>query len=111
MEHVSTDVMDGIGITEETALKFETILNGMEKLNPEMQEISNTARAFSLQTQELVGAIQQVLTIAQQTNEASEEIVGATEEQLAIMDSVATSAQSLTELAQSLQQSIKTFKI
>ena len=111
MNQVNDNVDVGMKVTEETANSFDKILNSMHLLNPQMEEISSTAIEFSAQTEQVVSAIQVILTMAQKTTEATEEIASSSEEQLAIMEEISTSANSLSKMAESLQKLVMQFKL
>ena len=111
MDDVTKNVDIGIQVTEDTANKFENILTSMYTLNPQMEEISATAIEFSAQTEQIVSAIQQILEIAQRTNESTDSIVSTSEEQIAIMQEVSLSADTLSKMAESLQQLVTKFKL
>ena len=111
MNDVTKNVDIGIQVTEHTANKFENILTSMYTLNPQMEEISATAIEFSAQTEQIVSAIQQILEIAQSTNESTASIVSTSEEQLAIMQEISLSADTLSKMAESLQQLVTKFKL
>ena len=111
MGDVTQNVDVGIKVTEETAQKFERIVESMHTLNPEMEGISSTAVQFSAQTEQVVAAMQHILSLAQQTNLATSEIAASSEEQLAVMEDVSISANVLSEMAESLQQLVSKFKL
>lgn len=55
--------------------------------------------------------MQHLLEMAKQTSEATAEIASTSEEQLAIMEEVSSSANSLSEIAESLQSLVMQFKL
>jgi len=111
MGEVTQNVDEGIKVTEETAQKFERILDSMNTLNPEIEEISSTAVQFSAQTEQVVASMQHILSLAEQTNQAAAEISSSTEEQQAVMQTVTASANELSEMSDSLQKLVTKFNI
>ncbi len=49
--------------------------------------------------------------MTQQTSEATEEVTTSSEEQLAVMEEVSSSANALSEIAESLQRLVTQFKL
>lgn len=111
MGNVTQNVVIGIQVTEQTAQKFEHIVDSMNTLNPEMEEISSTTTQFSAQTEQVVAAMQHILNLADQTNLSTSEILVSSDEQLAVMQNVTASANGLSEMSESLRQLVASFKL
>lgn len=111
MSDVTVNVDTGIKVTTAAASKFNDIAQSMEQLNPQMEEISATATEFSAQSEQVAAAMQHLLSMVQNTSASTQEVAASSEEQLAIMEEVTSSANTLSEMAASLQTLVAKFKI
>lgn len=111
MTEVTKNVESGLIISRQTTEKFAQILHGMNKIAPQIEEVSATAEQMSAGAEQLVGGVGEIANISKGNSSSSEEVVASTEEQLASMEEITSSANALTKMAEDLQELVKTFKI
>ncbi|MFX3636644.1 MAG: methyl-accepting chemotaxis protein [Candidatus Pristimantibacillus sp.] len=109
MEKVTTDVQNGLEVSNETIVKFEQILSSMRQTTPHIDEVSAITQQISAGVQEVIAVANELAMIAKGNAATSEEVAASTEEQLASMQEISSSAQSLTALSEELKLLINKF--
>ncbi|MDQ0215905.1 methyl-accepting chemotaxis protein [Oikeobacillus pervagus] len=110
MARVTGDVQAGVEISKEAIEKFNRIIQSTKEITPQMNDISSTAQQMSASIQEVTATANTLANIAQENAATSEEVATSTEEQLASMEEISASAQTLTTMAEKLNQLIFRFK-
>lgn len=111
MTSVTENVESGLAISKQTAEKFAQILQGMNDIALQIQEVSATSEQMSASTQQVVAGVAEISIIAKENSTTSDEVVASAQEQLASMEEITSSANALTQMAEELQELVKTFKM
>lgn len=96
---------------EETEKIFIKILDAINDLTERIKVIGLSAKSIDSKKDEVVGQIENISSVSEETASASEEVSASTEEINATMDEVTRYAEDLQELAKALESSIQKFKI
>ncbi|WP_342468444.1 methyl-accepting chemotaxis protein [Ureibacillus sp. FSL K6-3587] len=110
MERITTDVKDGVVITEEAIGKFNRILQTTKEISPQMEEVSTAVSEMSSAIRNVGLEMEGIVEVAQENTAASQEVAASVEEQLAAMQEISASAQSLSSMAEDLKSAISNFK-
>jgi methyl-accepting chemotaxis protein len=90
---------------------FSEIEMSVSGMASQSQQISETVRELALISDDLVGAIQNIVNVANQTASGAETLSASSQEQLAAMEEVESAASFLSTLAEKLQVLIERFKV
>ena len=101
----------GITLTKETSGVIGEIRSQLEEINAKTQEISATSTEMYQGTDRIQAAISELAKWAKQSTTSVTEISAASEEQLANMEEITTSATTLANMAEKLNDVIKKFKL
>jgi methyl-accepting chemotaxis protein len=139
MEEGTQEVETGAVRAREAGQALADILKAVETVNQQMAEISTAAQQMAASSDELVGAmdtvsavveentaateemaagsdemsqaIENIASVSEENSAAVEEVSAAAEEMNAQVEEVTASAQTLSEMAQALQQLVAQFKL
>ncbi|MDF2524394.1 MAG: hypothetical protein K0R31_2035 [Clostridiales bacterium] len=98
-------------VSKETGKAFEVIEAAVANIINEIQILINDITKVNRDKNEVVGAIESISAIAQQTTSSTQEIASSLEQQLANMEYVAESARDLQSIATELERLISQFKL
>lgn len=103
----------GLGITNvvSTGESFKGIKASIENLSKEISEVSVSIDQLTEIGRSFYGQLDEINEMSDKTSEEAQNVSAATEQQLAAMQEVASSSQSLSEMAGNLQEVIAAFKI
>lgn len=110
MAEITTNVLGGIEVTEESSDKFDQILQRMQTILPQMEEIARTADTATSTVRNVVGSAGAIERSAEGNAAASQQVAASSEEQLASMEEVRSAAESLSTMADDLKEIISSFK-
>lgn len=110
MAQVSTDVENGLHVSDEAIAKFNVIMTSMREITPKMEEVSSASEQMSASVQEVTAVTEDLAFSAKGNAATAEEVAASTEEQLASMEEINASAQSLSYMADELKALINQFK-
>lgn len=108
---VTKDVEVGLTITSETRVKFASILEAMQRIAPQMEDISAIAEQVSAGVQQVTSNANELADVASENAATSEELAASTEEQLASMEEISASSKNLAAMAEELQELVHVFKV
>jgi methyl-accepting chemotaxis protein len=111
MKQATQNVKSGIDISQETAQKFNIILESTRNVSAQLEDISATVQQISAGIQELSSTVNELSAVAKENAATSEEIAASTEEQLASMEEITSAAKSLANMAEELQELVRKFKV
>jgi len=125
MEHSQKEVEAGAELSAEAIKSLETMLATTDQVSQSAVTVANTASHMSEDTQSVLEAISEVAAISQTTTAGAEELTATAEgvsesvrivvqsihEQDRLIGVVATTAQSLHQRSQSLNEVVSSFKI
>lgn len=110
MVKASTDVQEGLQLTEETSRKFESIIESLRNIAPKMEDISASAQEMSAVVEEVSATAIELSDHAKLNAAATEEVAASTEQTLSSMQDMASSAKTLLDMADELQGYVNRFK-
>jgi len=111
MSEVSKNAEQGLSISTETSEKFDSILNRMNTMTPQIEEVSATVQQITAAIQEVTASANELAIIAKESSATSEEVAATTEQQLASMEEITAASKALTGMAEELQSIIDRFKV
>ncbi|WP_073027666.1 methyl-accepting chemotaxis protein [Lutispora thermophila] len=95
---------------DETERIFESLAHAIQCINDNVENLFSAGEKMTLKKDEIVGVIENLSAIAQQTAAGTEEVSATAEEQNAYMEEIASSSLYLSQLAQGLMELISKFK-
>jgi len=110
MGKVKDEVQAGIELARETEQNFGQILQSTSHIASQIQEMAATSEQISAGAQQITASVQQVAYIAKETAASSQHVSSSAEGQLEATGEVQTSAQSLSKMADELQQLLSQFR-
>ncbi|MFJ6209677.1 methyl-accepting chemotaxis protein [Lysinibacillus sp. NPDC092081] len=110
MIKASTDVQDGLQLTEDASKKFANIIKSLHDIAPKMEDISASAQEMSAVVEEVSATAIELTDHAKLNAAASEEVAASTEQTLNSMQEMATAAKVLLDMADELQSYVNRFK-
>lgn len=111
MKNGQNSVNGGIGLVDEAGSAFENIVSAIEQVTKQVDEVSSTIQNISVETVELVEVMNETTEIARDAATHTVEIAAAAEEQSASVEEITTVSDMLAEMAESLKDSVNTFKL
>lgn len=111
MEEVTYNVQDGLQIVLDTENNFKEILSAMEELEDQVNDMVATTEEATASIEEVTGAVTEISSISNETSMHTQNVAASAEEQLASMEEISMSANTLSGLAEDLQEMIRKFKV
>ncbi|MCV9887463.1 methyl-accepting chemotaxis protein [Metabacillus halosaccharovorans] len=111
MNEVSKNAEQGLSISTETSEKFDLIMNRMNRMTPQIEEVSAVVQQISAAVQEVSTSASELVVIAKESAATSEEVAATTEEQLASMEEITMAAKLLTDMAEELRSIIDHYNV
>jgi methyl-accepting chemotaxis protein len=111
MSQVTTDVEKGLVLSDETASKFQHIVDGMQTLELRIQNISASSDQLASNTTIVVKSMEEMMSVSEEFTMNAQEIASSTEEQNASMEEMSSAAVELAQMAEKLQGLVNNFKI
>jgi methyl-accepting chemotaxis protein len=90
---------------------FQTIVMMMGELANSISTVTEDMKKMNLQKEQVIESIVSISAITEQSAAAAEEVNASTDEQLRALETVADSAENLSEATKQLQELVKKFKI
>ncbi|WP_191566858.1 methyl-accepting chemotaxis protein [Metabacillus idriensis] len=90
---------------------FQTIVMMMGELANSISTVTEDMKEMNLQKEQVIESIVSISAITEQSAAAAEEVNASTDEQLRALETVADSAENLSEATKQLQELVKKFKI
>ncbi|NQX71763.1 HAMP domain-containing protein [Paenibacillus alba] len=109
--HVKNEVQTGILLVQKTEQNFGEILQSTSLVASQIQEMAATSQQMSAGAQEITASVQQVASIAQKTAASSQDVSLSAVNQLETTGEVRVAAQSLSAMADELQEILARFRI
>ncbi|NEW09411.1 methyl-accepting chemotaxis protein [Paenibacillus sp. SYP-B3998] len=104
-------VNDGSVMSESAKAAFQAISQAVEDVFQHVKEVSQSASVIRADSKRMVEVVEQISTISTKSLESTHSIAAAAEEQLASMEEVSAASQSLSKMADELQEVVKVFKV
>lgn len=111
MQAGSREVAEGRESAIKTTEALEEIIATVQKTSKSIQLISKSTNQLTEGTSEILKRIEEVASSTEESAASAEEIGASTEEMSASMEEIASSSQELAQLAMTLQETVKQFKI
>lgn len=111
MDAVQHEVEEGMGIMGEAGDSFIQIQQSVSGVNEQIDQVSAVIQQISDGTSHVVESITGISQVAADSASATQSVLAVTEEQVASMQEISSSAVSLTNMAEGLQELINTFKV
>ncbi|CAI6082251.1 Methyl-accepting chemotaxis protein McpA [Paenibacillus sp. JJ-100] len=109
--NVSTQVGEGLRISNEAASLFATIEHSTARIIEQIQSISAVSEQMSAGTEEVSASVQELAKFSEVNAEGAQTTSAAVEEQLASIHEIAHTAQELADMAENLQKLVTKFNI
>jgi methyl-accepting chemotaxis protein len=111
MEAGSKEVEAGIRVVRTAGDAFQRILQAAQRVAEQVREVSTASAEMRAGSHMVSAAVEEMTHIATATENHSRMVAVASEEQLAAMQEIAATADSLSQMAQNLNDAIKKFAI
>lgn len=104
------DILAGIEKMEKVGGAFDHIRQSIHHVSSQMQDVSATTEEISAGTEEIAASVNGMLTTAQGSAQSAQSVASSSTQQSEIIKGIESSAQSLHEMMNELQEQIKVFK-
>ncbi|THE12329.1 HAMP domain-containing protein [Bacillus timonensis] len=111
MNHGTEESAKGINVVNNAGSSFKQIQKFVDDVSSQIQEVSASIAQMTQGAQQVVEAVSEIDEIARKTTGQGQEVSAATEEQLASMEEIASSAASLSFMAEELQDAVRKFRL
>ncbi|MFS0821608.1 methyl-accepting chemotaxis protein [Bacillus sp. 1P02SD] len=111
MNHGTEETEKGINVVNNAGSSFKQIQQFVDDVSSQIQEVSASIAQMTQGAQQVVEAVSEIDEIAKKTTGQGQEVSAATEEQLASMQEIASSAASLSFMAEELQDAVRKFRL
>lgn len=111
MSKGTDEVARGTEVITQTGERFKRIVTLVQDLTNQIQEISSATEELSASSEEVVTSVDSVKVVASETAGNTQTISAAAEEQSASMQEIADASQSLSRMAENLQNAVAKFKL
>ncbi|GKU83998.1 methyl-accepting chemotaxis protein [Niallia sp. NCCP-28] len=108
---VKENVDSGIQLSEKTNSHIKEILESIELVAGHIKDVATTTTEITAEVQGVQHSIEEIADSSNKTLANTEEVAAATEEQTASFQEVSSSALSLSNLSEELEQLVHRFKI
>ncbi|MFD1885283.1 methyl-accepting chemotaxis protein [Paenibacillus wenxiniae] len=110
MENGAIRVTKGMSSLEETSRLFEQIQQGVERMSAEIQEVSSASEEMSAGSEQINASLDNLADIAKNTSQRASMATGRSTGQLESLENLETSAHSLQQVADVLNELVSQFK-
>ncbi|GMX63739.1 hypothetical protein Elgi_32290 [Paenibacillus elgii] len=110
MGKVKDEVQAGIELVKETEQNFDEIRRSTSHIASQIQEMAAISEQISAGAKQVTAAVQQIAYFAKETAASSQRVSSSAEGQLETTGEVKSSAQSLSKMADELQQLLSQFR-
>ncbi|TXK83569.1 methyl-accepting chemotaxis protein [Paenibacillus sp. N3.4] len=104
-------VNDGTVMSENAKAAFLAILQAVEDVFGHVKVVSQSASVIQTDANRMVEVVEHICEISDKSLESTHSIAAAAEQQLASMEEVSAASQSLSKMADELQEVVKVFKV
>jgi methyl-accepting chemotaxis protein len=102
---------EGSSLMNEVTQSFETIVESVQQIVSQIHETSAITEQMSASSQQISATMDQSATTTNQIFDKTQGVAAATEEQLALIENIAAAAEQLTDVVNTLNESVAYFKI
>lgn len=111
MNAATVDVTNGIAAISAAGNSFVEIKGSVSDVAEQIGQVSAAAQQMLVGAEQVVGSIDVISGIAQESSAGTQNISSITEEQLASMEEIEASSLTLSRLAEELQDTVSKFKV
>ncbi|SEG64799.1 methyl-accepting chemotaxis protein [Paenibacillus sp. UNC499MF] len=111
MDRGVAEVGKGAEIIHIAGIVFQDIYTAVQNVSDQIREVSAATEQMSAGSEEVSASMMEMLQISQGSADNAQMISAASEQQLASMEEVSSASESLSRMAQNLQESLSKFKI
>lgn len=111
LERISEITNEQTQSVEKNKNKYRLIEEAMKESERAIDKLNNSGKEMYDMKNEILAALENLSSIAEENSAATQEVTAAMEEQAASMEEIASSSEGLSKLAQDLQNIISKFKI
>lgn len=111
MNEGTHEVNLGAEVVSSAGKSFEDIISLIMQVSVQVEDISSTMQHIAAGSQQAVSSVMAIDTLSKAAVGEAQTVSAAAEEQSASMEQIASSSQSLTKMAQELQEAVSIFKI
>ncbi|AFH66251.1 methyl-accepting chemotaxis protein [Paenibacillus caseinilyticus] len=111
MKEGNQAVNEGTALAENVSAAFGDIITAVEDTFRRVQAVSGSASVIRSDTRTMVDAVEQISEISNTAMDSTQSIAAAVEEQLASMQEVGAAAQTLSKMADELQDVVRAFRM
>ncbi|MFD0694395.1 methyl-accepting chemotaxis protein [Paenibacillus sp. GCM10027628] len=104
-------VNDGAVMSERAKTAFQAIRQAVEDVFGHVKAVSQSAGVIRTDSKRMVEVVEHISEISKNSLESTHGIAAAAEQQLASMEEVSAASQSLSKMAEELQEVVKVFKV
>ncbi|NOV03667.1 methyl-accepting chemotaxis protein [Paenibacillus planticolens] len=111
LSQVKEEVQTGIELVQKTEQNFGEIVQSTNQVASQIQEMAATSEQMSAGAQEVTASVQEVASIARKTADSSQDVSHSAVNQLETTGEVKVAAQTLSDMAEEMQQILARFRI
>ncbi|ERN51939.1 methyl-accepting chemotaxis protein [Alkalihalophilus marmarensis] len=111
MEAGKAAVKDGNALVDQAGTEFSDITASINEVTSQFSDVTNAIEDIKTATEEMAHAIEAASHIAASSSDYSQNVAASAEEQNATMQEISAASNVLSDMAESLQESIKQFKL
>ena len=111
VELVNRQVEEIAAAAQHISVSSNELVNAMDSVSAVVEENTASAEEMAANSSEVTSAVESIASVSEENSAAVEEVSASTEEMSAQVEEVTASAQSLAEMAQTLQQIVAQFKL
>lgn len=111
MNDGTTAVKEGLFVVSRTGDAFNKIMLSTENVTEKMGEVSKLAEKINLDCRGVEQDIKDIMIISNSSSESTQSVASAVEQQTASMEEIANSANTLSSMAEKLQELVERFNI
>ncbi|MFD2444053.1 methyl-accepting chemotaxis protein [Bacillus sp. CGMCC 1.16607] len=111
MALVKQDVNHGLQLGDEMQKRFSAIINGLRKVSEQINNMTMISNEMSKNSTKVSIAVEEMAIISKETATNSQQVAASSQGQLGSMEEIASSAISLSKLADELQEVVNKFSL
>ncbi|MBH5319881.1 methyl-accepting chemotaxis protein [Paenibacillus sp. GSMTC-2017] len=111
METTTYEVSSGIEAVYSAGTAFEHIQGSVNSVNRQIHDVSSSIQQMAAGAEQIVHAMKFITGISEATGTGAEQVSAETENQLSSMEEISSSARTLSQMAEHLQQTLEKFKV
>ncbi len=111
MDNGTREVKLGAEVVNTAGQAFHEIVTLVEQVSDQVREVSSTIEQMAIGSQQIVESVNRIDHLSKEAAGQAQTVSAATEEQSASMEEIASSSQSLAQLALELRDAVGKFKV